>query len=817
MRPEREQIMSRFTFGLVFALAMGLGPLAVPAQEEASRPDPGWPRELTDGSSVVTLYQPQIESWEDYQYLEFRMAVAIQLDDDEAPLIGAVRVRVHTITDLEERTVVVESVDSLFAHFPAIDENSSEAASRVDQIVRETIEASGPYSLDRIVAGMEAGQFSSRAYELRMAAPPVFYHEGPALLVIFDGKPQFNPVGEGAGLQFAVNTNWDLFRVEGSEDLYLLNEEDWLHADSESGPWNWTSDLPRGMRDLPDTENFAEARAAAAQPAVPSAPAPAVYTSDEPAELIQVEGPPTLEPVNDTSLLFVSNTNSDLIFDIDAQQWYLLASGRWFVSPDGKTGWTALETDLPADFSKISEDGSLAHILVAVPGTPQADLAVIEAEVPQQAKVAREGLEPDVEYTGDPEFEAIEETGVDRAVNTSSDVLRAEGEYYCVQDGVWFSSSSASGPWIVCDTVPQVIYTIPPASPSFHVTFVHSYWHSSTHVVFGYTSGYMGVYVSGGCVRFGTGWHYPPYFWYPSPFYRYRYPIYYPRRHYSYGCSAWYNPRAGGYVRGGRVYGPYGGVGRASYYNPRTGTYARGGGAWGPRGGTWGATAYNPRTGARVSTRQSVSPYGQWGSSVVSRNGNWVQTGHASGVGGSAKGWRTSEGGKGAVVTDRHGNTSGIAKGRNDDLYVGRDGEVYRRNEDGWQKHDGDGWSPVDDGGRERPDSREARPENRDARPETREARPETREARPESREARPESRESRPDSREARPAQPSQNRSQSDRSRDLDRQQQNRDRSNQYQQRSQQQRSSPQPRSQPQRPQNNRSGGSRGGGGRRG
>ena len=74
--------MFRFTFCLILALAMALIPLDSVAQEDASAPDPGWPRELTDGNSTVNLYQPQIEPWEDYRYLVFRMTASIQLTED---------------------------------------------------------------------------------------------------------------------------------------------------------------------------------------------------------------------------------------------------------------------------------------------------------------------------------------------------------------------------------------------------------------------------------------------------------------------------------------------------------------------------------------------------------------------------------------------------------------------------------------------------------------------------------------------------------------------------------------------------------------
>ena len=75
--------MFRFTFCLILVLAKALIPLGSVAREDASTPDPGWPCELTEGNSTVTLYQPQIESWENYRYLVFRMAASIQLTEDD--------------------------------------------------------------------------------------------------------------------------------------------------------------------------------------------------------------------------------------------------------------------------------------------------------------------------------------------------------------------------------------------------------------------------------------------------------------------------------------------------------------------------------------------------------------------------------------------------------------------------------------------------------------------------------------------------------------------------------------------------------------
>ena len=75
-------------------------------------------------------------------------------------------------------------------------------------------------------------------------------------------------------------------------------------------------------------------------------------------------------------------------------------------------------------------------------------------------------------FQGDPQFTAIEQTSVERAVNTDKDVFKVGESYYMCYQGVWFVGKSATGPWEVATSVPEQIYQIPVSSPSHHVTYV---------------------------------------------------------------------------------------------------------------------------------------------------------------------------------------------------------------------------------------------------------------------------------------------------------------------------------------------------------
>ena len=221
---------------------------------------------------------------------------------------------------------------------------------------------------------------------------------------------------------------------------------------------------------------------------------------------------------------------------------------------------------------------------------------------------------PEVAYQGGPpEFQPIEKTTVQRAVNTDKDILKVGDLYYMCFQGVWFMSKTPTGPWAVTGEVPKQIYEIPVSSPSHAVTYVTVEESNDDAVVFATAAAFTGAMVAWGCVVWGTGYYYPPYVWYGGG-----YPIYYP--HYpTYGFGASYNPWTGAYTRGAAVYGPYGGAGVAARYNPRTGTYSRGAVAYGPYGARGAAQAYNPRTGAYGATRQGSNVYGSWGATGVQR------------------------------------------------------------------------------------------------------------------------------------------------------------------------------------------------------
>jgi hypothetical protein len=138
-------------------------------------------------------------------------------------------------------------------------------------------------------------------------------------------------------------------------------------------------------------------------------------------------------------------------------------------------------------------------------------------------------------YDGAPVFKDVEGSpGIQYAVNTAIAVFKLGSRYYACDAGVWYESSSPTGPWIVSTSVPKEIYNIPASNPHYNVTFVKVYDVTPDVVYVGYTPGYLGSYPYYGCIVYGTGWYYPG--WYGTVYYPW--PL-------TWGYRAVYNPYYG--------------------------------------------------------------------------------------------------------------------------------------------------------------------------------------------------------------------------------------------------------------------------------
>ena len=659
-----------------------------------SNADTGWPRDVALKSGAVEWYQPQVESWEGQKQIVAWSAVSYTPTGGK-PALGSIKIEGPTKVSVDERLVSMDLKITQFS-FPSL---TPDQVKTLVTDVQALPERHRVIDLDRLLAYVADSPLQVKNTEGLKADPPkIFSAPAPAVLVGMDGPPIWSPIKD-VDLRYAVNTNWDLFEHSPTKTFYLRVDKGWLQSTAASGPWTIVQKLPDSFKKLPKDGNWDEVIEAVPGKKFNDKTKPKVFYSEDPAELIEVQGVPIYKQVVGAGeLQWVSNTEADLFRMGKTGDFYFLVAGRWFKSAGLDGPWTFATPTLPPEFKQIPLEHERSRVLASIPGTAAATEAILLAQIPRTARVNKKDTKaPEVIYAGGkPEFQKIEgaQGNLERAVNTDKDVIKFGDLYYMCFQGIWFMATAATGPWSVASTVPKEIYTIPTSSPVSHVTYVTVEDNDDDWVTFGYVAAYTGLMIGWGCVMWGSGWHYPPYGWYGG-FYPGYYP--YPR---TYGMGAWYNPYTGAYGRGYGAYGPYGGVGVGSSYNPRTGTYSRGATAYGPGGSRSYGQAYNPRTGTYAQARSGSNVYGNWGTSTVQRGDNWAQTAHAENYrrGTETGGIRTSSGA--AAIgreNNRTGSNSGAVRTAGGDIYAGRDGNVYRNTGSGWESSNGSGgWNPVD-------------------------------------------------------------------------------------------------------------------------
>jgi len=620
--------------------------------------DPGWPREKYQNGTRLIIYQPQVDDWKNFQELTWRMAISLTPKSGKE-VVGVVEMKGNTNIDNVAKVVIITNPQVTSTYFPSLDQATKE---KMEQLFKSFVPSTVSISLHRLVSSVPK-QEAPAGVQLNNDPPAIFVGYRPSILLSVNGEPVLSEV-PNTNLKFVVNTQWPLFFDTGDSTYYLAAGRQWLTTNSLDGQWSPTKKLPPDMSKVPQDKQWSALRKFIPPPAKSGGVTPDVFYSNKPAEIILFDGQPVYAQIPDTQLEYATNTNSVVFVFTPTQQFYYLTAGRWFSAMDLQGPWTYATPDLPADFGKIPLNSPASAILASVPGTDEAKDAVLLAQVPTTITVNQKGAaaKVKVEYTGDPKFEPIKGTSMAYATNTPDKVIKVGDVYYLCLQGVWFMSPNSQGAWTTCRSVPQEIYTIPPSSPVYNVTYVTQTANPDGTVTASYTAGYLGTFILGAAMGAiladGSGYWGQPYcyggFYYPYPAtycgayyggYGYHYP------------TPYYDSATGAYGWKQTAYGPYGSATRGAGYNPYTGTYARGASVSTPYGSRSAAQAYNPYTGTYAQTRQGSSPNAQWGSSYVSRGNQSATMGHYSTANGTVAGAQGLQGGKVAASSTKWGNT----------------------------------------------------------------------------------------------------------------------------------------------------------------
>jgi hypothetical protein len=429
---------------------------------------PEWPVELEVRGQKVTIYQPQTESYSG-EKLEARAAFSVEVE--KKPIFGAMWFSSKVSTDKDDRLVEFNQLKVNDVKFPEKDQNKLDTF--IDDLNEKFKDTSLTLSLDQFLADQ---QKTTERKEIDMqfnnTAPVVYFETSPTVLITIDGDPVLKEM-TNSSYKYVVNTPFFILSDTKTGTNYLKGGKWWYSSTSLTSGWKSIDNVPSEVTKIAD-QAFTSVESETDSASLELKEPPKVILTTKPAELIQSDGEPEFNPIPETKLLLIDNSEEDIIMSIDSQEYYVLISGRWYKSESMDSGsWTFVRSDqLPEDFKKIPEDSDAADVRTSVAGTQESKDAILENSIPQTAEVDRKTATVAVKYDGNPKFEKIEGTDLLYAANSDKTVLKSGNKYYCVDDAVWFESDKAEGPWQVSVSVPEGVEDIPPSSPVYIVKSV---------------------------------------------------------------------------------------------------------------------------------------------------------------------------------------------------------------------------------------------------------------------------------------------------------------------------------------------------------
>jgi hypothetical protein len=206
--------------------------------------------------------------------------------------------------------------------------------------------------------GDAAAKEGGKRYEDPSTPPRIVVSTEPSELIVFDGPPKFQPVGDEADLLYAENTQSNVFVYVPTGDTYVVVTGRWFRSKSMDGPWTAVrpDKLPAAFAKLPPDSAVGEVRTfvsgteeaqnALADTQIPQTTA---VKRDQTLEVVY-DGEPRFKQIEGTPLAFAVNTPMSVV--ADAGSYWACHQGVWYVAPTPKGPW-AVSDKRPPDIDQV--------------------------------------------------------------------------------------------------------------------------------------------------------------------------------------------------------------------------------------------------------------------------------------------------------------------------------------------------------------------------------------------------------------------------------------------------------------------------------
>src|SRR5207253_9232692 len=110
--------------------------------------DPGWPRERYQNGTRLIIYQPQVDDWQNFQDLSWRMAISLTPKGGKE-VVGVVEMKGNTDVDNFAKIVMITNPQVTGTYFPSLDPATAE---KMQQLVKNFVPPTITISLHRLIA-----------------------------------------------------------------------------------------------------------------------------------------------------------------------------------------------------------------------------------------------------------------------------------------------------------------------------------------------------------------------------------------------------------------------------------------------------------------------------------------------------------------------------------------------------------------------------------------------------------------------------------------------------------------------------------------
>ncbi len=336
---------------------------------------------------TIIVYQPQPEELKG-NTLSGRAAMSLELKDSSDPIFGTFWFDARIDTDRDAGTALVRDFKVTNVRWP---DSKDAGEQRFTAVVEAAIPTAGfEISMERLSSSLATAELEQESLDqLKNDPPKIIFREQLAVLLLYDGEPRLR---EDRKQRLRTRDQHAIRGCAGGSQVLPVQRPLWYKAGDALGPWKPTTSPPADLA----------ARCPSRTRMYPAAEMPPeIVVATEPSELIATDGKPNWESLPGGEILYVSNTESPWLRDLGTGNMYLLLSGRWYRAKKAAGPWTFVRSDeLPPAFAQIPPASDIGGLRTSVAGTPEAEDAVLDAQIPQTAAINRSSASLEVEYDG---------------------------------------------------------------------------------------------------------------------------------------------------------------------------------------------------------------------------------------------------------------------------------------------------------------------------------------------------------------------------------------------------------------------------------